>query len=195
MAHEHGHVFSGFFCDAVRVACDIDVRWRGRHGVCASGFVGYGSRVRFEFGVHGVGFSGDVGRSERSTVHVRWKKSVLFVHRPSLVFSLHLAVRRSRRAVRLFRQFLPRERSDEFKHEHSVVFVEVQVGKEHFLRRERVSVDSVVSWRPSVGDSFDGEGVHFWLLERFEYRGEDRRVYHAANSKHVEHLLGANDRE
>ena len=149
--------------------------------------------MRFKFGVHGVGFSGDVGRSERATGHVRWQEGVLFIHRPSRVFYLHLAVRRSRRAVRLFRQFLSRERSDEFEHEHSMVFVEMQVRKERFLRLERVSLDSVVSWRPSVGDSFDVEGVHFWLLERVECRGENRRVYHAADSEHVERLLGAND--
>ena len=37
----------------------------------------------------------------------------------------------------------------------------MQVGERHVLRVERVSVDSVVSCRPSVGDSFDVAGIHF----------------------------------
>ncbi len=103
--------------------------------------------MRFEFGVHGVGFSGVVGRSERATDCVRWEESLLFIHPPSRVFYLHLAVRHSRRTVRLFRQFLLGERSDKFKHGHSVVFVEMQVGKQHVLRVERVSVAFLgLSW-------------------------------------------------
>ena len=149
--------------------------------------------MRFEFGVHGVGFSGVVGRSKRATVCIRWEESLLFIHPPSRVFYLHLAVRRSRRTVRLFRQFLLGERIDKFKHGHSVVFVEMQVGKQHVLRVERVSVDSVVSCRPSVGDSFDVAGIHFWLVECLEPRGENCCVYHAADSEHVKRLLGAND--
>ena len=49
-------------------------------------------------------------------------KSLLFIHPPSRVFYLHLAIRRSRRG-RLFRQFLLGERIDKFKHGHSVVLL------------------------------------------------------------------------
>ena len=54
-------------------------------------------------------------------------------------------------------------------------------------------MDSVVSCRPSVGDSFDVAGIHFWLVECLEPRGENCCVYHAADSEHVKRLLGAND--
>ena len=157
--------------------------------------VGYGSGVRFKFGVHGVGFSGDVGRSERATGHVRWQEGVLFIHRPSRVFYLHLAVRRSRRAVRLFRQFLSRERSDESNMSTRWFLLKCKLEKSAFY------VLNGLAWIPL----FLGVRVLVipLMLKAFIFGSWNAlsvgekivSVYHAADSEHVERLLGANDRE
>ena len=148
--------------------------------------IGYGSGAAFEFGVHGVGFSGVVGRSERATVCVRWKKAyyLFILHHAFSICIWPYAVSLDGKAY-FVNFFLVSELTNsnmatrwfllKCKLESSTFYV------------ERVSVDSVVSCS-SVGDSFDVAGIHFWLVECLEPR-ENCCVYHAADSEHVKRLL------